>query len=156
MHDLWYFSLGLFLCVAAHAEVYIVKTLRMHPWSRVKFPDVEKMREYAAMIQAREPSVDDVIGFMDGVSFSSECSDEQVEQNAFYCSYDSDTMVNNVIAYGLDGKVFLAAINFPGSRADGTLTARILGSIRSRIGIKFVWIKVSHAAGMHLGFWLGW
>ena len=86
------------------------------------------------MVQAREPSVDDVIGFMDGVSLSSECTDERVEQNAFYCGYDSDTMVNNVFAYGPDGKVFFAAINFPGSWADGALTARILASIRSRIG----------------------
>ncbi len=118
MHDLWYFSLGLLLCVAAHAEVYIVKTLRMHPWSRVKFPDVEKMREYAAMIQAREPSVDDVIGFMDGVLFFSECSDERVEQNAFYCGYDSDTMVNNVFAYGPNGKVFFAAMKLGGRSTD--------------------------------------
>ena len=66
---------------------------------------------------------------MDGVSLSSECTDERVEQNAFYCGYDSDTMVNNVFAYGPDGKVY-----FPGSWADGALTARILASIGSRIG----------------------
>ena len=88
------------------------------------------MREYASMVQAREPSVDDVIGFMDGVSLSSECTDEWVEQNEFYCGYDSDTMVNNVFVYGPDGKVFFAAVNFPGSWADGALTARILASIR--------------------------
>ncbi len=92
------------------------------------------MREYATMVEAREPSVDDVIGFMDGVSLSSECTDERVEQNAFYCGYDSDTMVNNVVAYGPDGKVFFAAIIFPGSWADGALTAWILASIRSRMG----------------------
>jgi hypothetical protein len=43
-------------------------------------------------------------------------------------------MVNNVFAYGPDGEVFFVAINFPGSWADGALTARILASIRSRIG----------------------
>jgi hypothetical protein len=87
----------------------------MHPWSRVKFPDVDKMREYATMVQARKPSVNDVIGFMYGVSLSSECTAEWVEQNAFYCGYDSDIMVNNVLAYGPDGKVFFAAIDFPRS-----------------------------------------
>ena len=81
----------------------IVKTLRMHLWLWVKFPDAERMREYATMVHAREPSVNDVIGFMDGVSLSSECTDKRVEQNAFYCGYDSDTMVNNVFAYGPDG-----------------------------------------------------
>jgi hypothetical protein len=120
--------------VMRHMLKHIVSTLRWHPWSRVRFPDEEKMREYASMVQAREPSVDDVIGFMDGVSLPSECTDERVEQNAFYCGYDSDTMVNNVFAYGPDGKVFFAAVNFSGSWADGALTARISASIRSWIG----------------------
>ncbi len=73
------------------------------------------MREYESMVQAREPLVNDDIGFMDGVSLPSECTNEPVEQNAFYCGYDLDTMVNNVIAFGPDGKVFFAAVNFPGS-----------------------------------------
>ena len=57
---------------------------------------------------------------MDGVSFPAECTDERVEQNAYYCGYDCDTMVNNMFAYGPDGKVFFAAINFPGSWADSS------------------------------------
>lgn len=64
------------------------------------------MQEFARMIELREPSVDDVIGFMDGLSLSSECTDERNTQNAYYCGCDCDTMVNNVFAYGLDGKVF--------------------------------------------------
>jgi hypothetical protein len=43
-------------------------------------------------------------------------------------------MVNNVFAYGPDGKVFFAAINFPGSWADGSLTARFLGHLKAKIG----------------------
>ena len=43
-----------------------VRALRAHPFARVQFPGREKMREYAAMVQAREPLVDDIIGFMDG------------------------------------------------------------------------------------------
>jgi hypothetical protein len=81
------------------------------------------MREYADMVHVREPLVDDVIGFMDGVSFSTECTDKRVEQNAYYCGHNCNTMVNNVFAYGPDGKVFFEAINFPGSWADGSLTA---------------------------------
>ena len=42
-------------------------------------------------------------------------------------------MVNNVFAYGPDGKVFLAAINFPGSWADGSLTSRFLGYLKAKI-----------------------
>ena len=84
------------------------------------------MREYAAMVQMGEPLVDDIIGFMDGVSFPAECTDDHIAQNAMYCGYNCDTMVNKVFAYGPDGKVFFAAIIFPGSWADGSLTSRFL------------------------------
>jgi hypothetical protein len=43
-------------------------------------------------------------------------------------------MVNNVFAYGPDGKVFFAAINFPGSWSDGSLTARFLHRMKRKIG----------------------
>ena len=112
----------------------VVRMLRTHPFARVKFPDDAKMREFADMVQEREPLAHDVIGFMDGVSLSAECTDERVEQNAFYCGYDCDTMLNNVFAYGPDGKVFFAAINFPGSWADGSLTARFLANLKPKIG----------------------
>ncbi len=92
------------------------------------------MREFADMVRMREPMVDDIIGFMDGVSFLAECIDNHVEQNAMYCGYDCDTMVNNVFAYGPDGKVFFAAINFPGSWADGNLTAPFMHRMKSKIG----------------------
>jgi hypothetical protein len=111
-----------------------VRLLADHPFAKVKFPDDVKMREFANMVKAREPLAEDVIGFMDGVSFQTECTSEQVEQNAFYCGYDCDTMVNNVYAFGPDGKVFFAAVNFPGSWADGSLTARFLYQIKRRIG----------------------
>ena len=103
-----------------------VERLADDPIAAVRFPNEEKMREFARMVQAREPIVDDIIGFMDGVSIPAECTDERIEQNAFYCGYDCDTMVNNVFAYGPDGKVFFAAVNFPGSWADGSLSLRFL------------------------------
>jgi hypothetical protein len=113
------------------------KTFRLlngHPFAKVKIPDNVKMREYADMIQAKEPLADDVIGFMDGVSFSTECTSECVQQNAFYCGYKCDTMVNNVFAFGPDGKVFFTTVNFPGSWADSSLTAWFLHQMKRRIG----------------------
>ena len=85
-------------------------------------------------LKRREPKVDDVIGFMNGLSLVSECTSEVFEQNAMYNGYHSETMVNNIIAYGPDGKVFLTAINFPGSWHDGSITANILPYIGKRIG----------------------
>ena len=92
------------------------------------------MELFASMVKSREAAIDDVIGFMDGVALKTECTSERVTQNAFYSGYECDTTVNNVFTYGPDGKVFLAAINFPGSWADGSLCARFLDSIRRRIG----------------------
>jgi len=43
-------------------------------------------------------------------------------------------MVNNVFAFVPDGKVFFAAINFPGSWADAALMAHFLAHIKPRIG----------------------
>ena len=108
--------------------------LRYRPIAKIKFPDPAMMRKFADMVQEREPLVDNIIGFMDGVSFPSECTDERVEQNGYYSGYDCDMMVNNVFAYDPDGKGFFAAINFPGSWADGSLTARFLGHPKAKIG----------------------
>ncbi len=89
---------------------------------------------FAQLIQEREPTVDDVIGFMDGLALMSECTSDELEQNAMYNGYHSDTMVNNVFAYGPNGKVFLRAINFPGSWLDGSIKANILPYIQNNIG----------------------
>jgi hypothetical protein len=113
----------------------IMHTLTDHPFAHVKFPDGDKMREYTAMVEVREPIVNDIIGFMDGVLFSTECTDERVDKNLMYCGYDCNTMVNNVFVYGPDGKVFFAAIvNFPGSWAVGSLTAPFLHKMKRKIG----------------------
>ncbi len=44
-------------------------------------------------------------------------------------------MVNNVFAFGPDGKVFFAAIYFPGSWADGALMACFLADMKTRISL---------------------
>ena len=111
-----------------------VKRLRYHPVARIKFPDEQKMRGFADMISLREPSISNVIGFMDGLGLVTEMTSERIQQNAYYCGYDCDTMVNNVLIFGPDGKVFFCAINYPGSWSDGTLTARFFTHIKERIG----------------------
>jgi hypothetical protein len=112
----------------------VVWRLRSDPFAQVKFPDAAKMREFADMVQEQEPLVSNIIGFMDGVFFPAECTDKCIKQNAYYCGYDCDTMVNNVFAYGPNGKVFFAATNFPGSWADGSLMACFLDHLKAKIG----------------------
>jgi hypothetical protein len=95
------------------------KKLCAHPLAWVKFPDKVEMSEFAAMIEAPEPLVDNVVGFMDGMPLPVECTDKQMGQNTMYCGYSCDTMVNNVLAFGPDGKVFLCALNLLGSWTAG-------------------------------------
>ena len=71
---------------------------------------------------------------MDGVSFALECTRDHIQQNAFYCGYKYNTMVNNVFTFGPDGKIFFYAINYTGSWADGILTPCFLPHIVKRIG----------------------
>jgi hypothetical protein len=115
------------VCSDVHTRIQlcVITHLKKHPLAKVRFPGAEKMALFASLIQRREPAVDDVIGFMDGLALTSECTSEAIEQNAMYNGYHSDTMVNNIFAYGPDGKVFLCAINFPGSWHDGSITSNI-------------------------------
>jgi hypothetical protein len=133
----------------------MVQLLRNHPFARVQFLDDAKMRDFAKMVQQREPMVDDIIGFLDRVSFPVQCTDKWISQNAMYCGYDCDTMVNNVLAYGQDGKVIFAAANFPGSWADGSLTAHFLHYIKRKIGVYKICVnKGFPEVEMHMGLLL--
>lgn len=63
----------------------VCNKLDKHPMARVKFPDNNKMAQFAAQIKGREQSIEDVIGFMDGLSLATECTSERIAQNAMYC-----------------------------------------------------------------------
>ena len=82
------------------------------------------------MIPSHEILVGDIIGLMDRVSFPTECMDENLMQNAMYCSCDCNMMVNNVLMYGLDGNVFFCVINFPESLSDSTMIAHFMPFIK--------------------------
>jgi hypothetical protein len=50
---------------------------------QIKFPDGARMREFAKMVQLRALLVNDIIGFMDSISFPAECTNKCVDQNAY-------------------------------------------------------------------------
>jgi len=64
------------------------------------------MQQFTEIVFCCEPTITNAIGFIDSVSFTLECTDEQITQNSFSCSYSCDTIVNNIFAYSPDGKVF--------------------------------------------------
>ena len=87
-----------------------------------------------AMINAREPLVDDVIGFMDGVSLPTECTSEELEQNAMYDGYTCDTAVNNVLAYGPDVRFFCVLLIFRAAGPMENYQPILLSSLREKLG----------------------
>ncbi len=74
-----------------------VKWLRSHPLARVEFPNEARMSLYWDMVSAREPMVTNVIGFMDGLGLTAECTDERLTHNAYYCGYDYDTLLRGTV-----------------------------------------------------------
>ena len=86
------------------------------------------------MINNCGPPIDDAIGLIDGASLAMECTSERTTQNAFDSENKCNTVVNNVFAYGPDGKVFITAINCPGSWVDGSLSPLFFYSVGKRIG----------------------
>ena len=113
----------------------ICRILKTHPASRVIFPDDNQMRVFADIIQIREPMVNNVIGFVDGLSLAVQCSDDIVQQNAAYNGYSHDTCCTNVFAFSPFGKIIYSAYNYPGSWHDSTVAQDLINLVISKIGI---------------------
>ena len=72
-----------------------------------------------------------------------------------YNGYHSDMMVNNVFAYGANGKVFLYGLNFPGGCHDGSITANLLPIIIEKLVLlSYALIKVFPRVVMRMVLWL--
>lgn len=121
-------------CVISTLLKIIHRKLCCNSYAHVNFPDEARMGKIAALTQRREPNALDAIGFMDGVALCSECSSKTVEQNSMYSIYYSNTMINNVVGYGAERKVFLCGLNIPGSWQDASICANLWPLIASKIG----------------------
>ncbi len=99
-----------------------VKWFCYHLLARIKFPDGQKMQLFVEMIRLRESTILNIIGFMDGLGLATEMTDERIQQNAYYCGYNCDTMVISILIFGPNGKAIFCAIVYPGSWSDETLT----------------------------------
>jgi hypothetical protein len=64
-----------------------VKRLHSHPLASIQFPNEQKMQQFTEIISICEPTITNVIGFMDGLGLAMKCSDKIIQQNAYYCRY---------------------------------------------------------------------
>ena len=78
------------------------------------------------MIEYREPSIRNCIGFVDSIAIPVQGSSEITEQNKDYNGHKHDTNVNNVLAFAPTGKVIYAALNYPGSWHDSTVSQDLI------------------------------
>ena len=92
------------------------------------------MKVYAKMVQMREPLIDNVIGFVDGLSLTVQCSDDEFQQNAAYNGYSHDTCCNNVFAFSPEGKIIYCAYNYPGSWHDTTVAQDLINLVVESVG----------------------
>jgi hypothetical protein len=63
---------------------WVVKKPKNHPLAKVRFPAADKMALFTQLIQAHDPLLDYILGFLNGFSLASECSSEVIEQNTMY------------------------------------------------------------------------
>jgi hypothetical protein len=125
-------------CEHNNQLVHIVNHLKGHLDSKVSWPSDEEMRQYASLVNEREPLVSNVIGFIDGLSLPVKCSDDMYLQNGAYNGYHHDTMCNNVFAFSITGLIICACINYPGSFHDSVVANDLIDvTIRKTGGYAF-------------------
>jgi hypothetical protein len=110
----------------------VIEKLRNNEHAEIRFPNQEKMRELAELVRLREPLVEDVIGFTDGLSIHVECDINN--NNAYFNKYHQDTMVNNVFCFSSEGKVIHACINYLGGMHDAMVAVDIVQVVLDNIG----------------------
>jgi hypothetical protein len=117
-----------------HMVVRVIKYLKNNPLSRIKFPTDDEMKVMAWRVQTREPSINNVIGFVDGLSIPVQCSESEEAQAADYNGYGHDTRCNNVFAFSSFGKIIYAVLNAPGSWHDSQVAIPLCTKVIQSIG----------------------
>ena len=112
----------------------VCNALIRNPAARIRFPNEAQKAEFAEMIKKREPSVHNIIGFIDGVAIPVKCPSDDAGQSAYYNGYRHDTVVNNVFAFGPNGKIIFACINNPGSWHDSQVCRPLIATVLEKIG----------------------
>jgi hypothetical protein len=112
----------------------VIKGLNNHEDAMISFPDNERMEIFARLVNLREPTIDDVIGFLDGMTIPVQCSDDPIIQNSFFNGYHQDTMVNNIFLFSPEGKILFACFNAPGSWHDSHVAQPLVVIVLDRLG----------------------
>ena len=86
------------------------RRLRSNEKAKIHWPSSIEEKEYLAdLVCRREPKVEDIIGFTDGVSLPIQCASDPLSQATNYNGY---SMCNNIFCFAPTGKIIFACINF--------------------------------------------
>ena len=112
----------------------VISRLKRHESAKIKWPSEEEKVKWAQLVNNREPSVNLVIGFVDGLAIHVQCSANENDQSEAYNGHSKDTMTNNVLAFSPEGKIFYAALSYPGSWHDSQVAAHLASKAISSLG----------------------
>ena len=112
----------------------VCRVLSRHPDSKISFPSSEEMEHLAALVALREPRVQDVIGFLDGMTIPVQCAEDLISQSKDYNGHTKETCCNNLFLFGPDGLIKWASVNFPGSMHDSTVASQLIAKVIECIG----------------------
>jgi hypothetical protein len=113
------------------SEHVLNRALRDMHDARIRWPEESQMADFAAMIHSREPNIDNVFGWMDGVNLPVQEPGCPSLQNALYNGWKSSTFVSAVCVWGPDGTAIYAKYNCPGSWHDKRITDALIQKLPS-------------------------
>ncbi|CAD6939796.1 unnamed protein product [Tilletia laevis] len=96
----------------------------------IKWPTAAIMADMAAAVRAREPLLEGVFGFVDGLNLRIYQPSNLDEQNAYYNGWLADTYCSQVLVFLANGEIAWASYNNPGSWHDAKI-ARALYALMS-------------------------
>ena len=80
------------------AMAELLSALRVLPCGAISWPTPDKMDTFARMISAREPRLEHVFGFLDGVWFPIFNHPNPIIQNAYFNGWKQCTNVSNIVS----------------------------------------------------------
>ena len=109
----------------------VKRALLNHADARVRWPDAEQRRHLAELVSRREPTINNIIGFVDGLHLFVQCNDDTTEQSQFYNGWIGDTCINNIFVFSATGMIIFAALNFPGCVHDAYAAVQLYNLLES-------------------------
>lgn len=104
------------------AEKALLRALKAEPLAAIKWPTLEQQREWALLVQRKNPLVRGRWGFIDGKNFHIQKPSSFDIQNACYNGWLHATLVTGCFCFGVDGCIVWGKHNIVGSWNDGDVS----------------------------------